>query len=376
MNITLVKLTPEYRPQLEDMMTEWLAAEQNFSPYAIRRNDYRDFEYYLEHLEIKEERDGRVPDSTFFCLDLDRNIFAGAVNIRHYLNEDLLFSGGHIGDGIRPSERRKGYATAMIRLALEECRKLGIRRVLMTCDKDNVASARTIIKNGGILENEIINEEGVPEQRYWIDLESISPLTHVYFVRHAQPVHAHQEDRTRPLTPEGKQDAALVTKTLSDKAIDVFYCSPYQRSLDTVRPAAGYYGLPIRQDERLRERQAGQGGNASLREENSPLRRRWQDFSWHEPGGESIGQVQQRNIAALKEILAEHPGQNIAIGTHGTALSAILNFYRPQFGCEDFLRIVDWMPYIVELTFDGQKLLTFRELAHIEKGFTPRGVSR
>lgn len=118
------------------------------------------------------------------------------------------------------------------------------------------------------------------------------------------------------------------------------------------------------------------GGNASLREENSPLRRRWQDFSWHEPGGESIGQVQQRNIAALKEILAEHPGQNIAIGTHGTALSSILNYYRPWFGCEDFLRIVDWMPYIVELTFDGQALLTFRELAHIEKGFTPRGVSR
>lgn len=175
MNITLVKLTSEYRPQLEDMMTEWLAAEQNFSPYAIRRNDYRDFEYYLEHLEIKEERDGRVPDSTFFCLDLDRNIFVGAVNIRHYLNEALLFSGGHIGDGIRPSERRKGYATAMIRLALEECRKLGIPRVLMTCDKDNVASARTIIKNGGILENEIINEEGVPEQRYWIDLEKNRP---------------------------------------------------------------------------------------------------------------------------------------------------------------------------------------------------------
>ena len=86
--------------------------------------------------------------------------------------------------------------------------------------------------------------------------------------------------------------------------------------------------------------------------------------------------MQQRNIAALKEILAEHPGQNIAIGTHGTALSSILNYYRPWFGCEDFLRIVDWMPYIVELTFDGQALLTFRELVHIEKGFTPRGVSR
>ena len=72
MNITLVKLTPQYRRQLNDMMEQWLSAEQDFSPYAIRRNDYRDFDYYLEHLETKQEQDGRVPDSTYFCLDLDR----------------------------------------------------------------------------------------------------------------------------------------------------------------------------------------------------------------------------------------------------------------------------------------------------------------
>lgn len=179
MNITLVKLTGQYRAQLNDMMEEWLSVEQDFSPYAIRKNDYRDFDHYLDHLENKEEQEGFVPDSTYFCLDLDRNIFVGAVNIRHYLNESLLFSGGHIGDGIRPSERRKGYATAMIRLALEKCRELGIRRVLMTCDKDNIGSAKSIVNNGGILENEFINAEGVTEQRYWIDLESIPPLTHV-----------------------------------------------------------------------------------------------------------------------------------------------------------------------------------------------------
>lgn len=370
MNITLVKLTPEYRQQLFDMMEEWLAVEQDFSPYAIRRLDYRDFENYMENLEIKEETGGRVPDSTYFCLDLDENVFVGAVNIRHHLNESLLFSGGHIGDGIRPSRRRRGYATAMIRLALEKCRELGIRWVLMTCDKENIGSAKSILRNGGILENEILNEEGEIEQRYWIDLEGIPSLTHVYFVRHAQPVHGHREDRTRPLTQEGKQDTALVTQTLADKHIDCFYCSPYLRSLDTIRPAAAQYGLPIREDERLRERQAGEQGNASLRAENSPLRRRWQDFSWHEPGGESIGSVQTRNIQALKEILAENQGKNIAFGTHGTALSSILNYYRPNFGCEDFLRILDWMPYIVELTFDGQTLLTFRDLAHIHKEFS------
>lgn len=171
MNIKLVKLTREYKPQLDDMMSEWLAVEQQFSPYAIRRLDYRDFDNYLENLERKEESDGLVPDSVFFCLDCDRNIFVGAVDVRHYLNENLSVTGGHIGDGVRPSERRKGYATAMIGLALDECRKLGIRRVLMTCDKDNIGSAKSIINNGGVLENEVINEEGVPEQRYWIELD-------------------------------------------------------------------------------------------------------------------------------------------------------------------------------------------------------------
>ena len=106
----------------------------------------------------------------FFCLDLDRKIFVGAVNIRHYLTPSLLFTGGHIGDGIRPSARRKGYATAMIGLALDECRKLGIPWVLMTCNRDNIGSAKSIMHNGGILENEVINEDGVWEQRYWINL--------------------------------------------------------------------------------------------------------------------------------------------------------------------------------------------------------------
>ena len=93
----------------------------------------------------------------------------GAVNIRHKLNEELLYTGGHIGDGIRPSERRKGYATAMIALALEECRKLGIDKVLMCCNKDNIGSAKSIINNGGVLENEV-EEDGHWEQRYWIEL--------------------------------------------------------------------------------------------------------------------------------------------------------------------------------------------------------------
>ena len=169
MKLRLVKLEPKYRQHLNDMMTEWYASGEKIIPYAIRRLDYRDFENYLENLEVKDASSGLVPDSTFFCLDEERDLFVGAVNIRHYLNEKLLLNGGHIGDGVRPSERRKGIATAMIGLALQACKRLGITSVLMVCDKENIGSARSIQKNGGILENEVV-VDGVTEQRYWIEV--------------------------------------------------------------------------------------------------------------------------------------------------------------------------------------------------------------
>ena len=170
--LKLVKLDKKYKKQLFEMMDEWTNTGEKIIPYAIRKQDYRNFDKYLESLEVKEKDNNElVPDSTFFCLDTDRDIFVGAVNIRHYLNENLLLHGGHIGEGIRPSERRKGYATKMIGLVLEECRKLGIKRVLMVCYKDNIGSRKSIIKNGGILENEILADNGKTDQRYWISLK-------------------------------------------------------------------------------------------------------------------------------------------------------------------------------------------------------------
>lgn len=174
MALKLIKLTEEYKDELIGMIEEWKAdQEQNHtdcSPWAIFRNDCHDFDYYLEHLENKSTTGGWVPDSVFFLLDDERNRLLGAVNIRHYLTDALLKDGGHIGDGIRPSERMKGYATKMIHLALEECRKLCIDRVLMICNKDNIGSARSIIRNGGVLENEITGSDGSVLQRYWIQL--------------------------------------------------------------------------------------------------------------------------------------------------------------------------------------------------------------
>ncbi|GER65561.1 hypothetical protein BpJC7_17310 [Weizmannia acidilactici] len=91
------------------------------------------------------------------------------LEIRHDLNDALLESGGHVGYGIRPSERRKGLASKMLEMPLEKAKELGLERVLLTCDKKNTGSAKTIVKNGGILENEMDHGDRVT-QRYWMTL--------------------------------------------------------------------------------------------------------------------------------------------------------------------------------------------------------------
>lgn len=189
-------------------------------------------------------------------------------------------------------------------------------------------------------------------------------MTKVFFVRHAQPIHNWEDDRTRPLTEEGKLDSKVVLDFLKDKNIDAFYCSPYKRSLETIQSTAVFYKMKITTDERLRERKKGNEGNNF-----GMFEKRWADKNFHEEGGESLNMVQTRNIEALKEILKSNQNRNIVIGTHGTALSTILNYFDPTFCCKDFLRILDWMPYVVELDFDGEALVAKTECCHVEKVF-------
>ena len=189
-------------------------------------------------------------------------------------------------------------------------------------------------------------------------------MVKIYFVRHAQPDFSHQTDLTRPLTTEGKKDAEAITEFFKGKSVDAFYCSPYKRSLDTIKGAADFHKKEIIMDYRLRERGKGPNGN-----NYGMFQKRWADHDYHEEGGESIGMVQKRNMEALKEILRANDGKTLVIGTHGTALSTILNYYNNDFGCEDFLRIIDWMPYIIELDFEGDKLVSQIEHMHIEKKF-------
>ncbi len=94
----------------------------------------------------------------------------GAVNIRHRLTKRLLDRGGHIGYGIRPSERQKGYATKLLSLSLQKTRELGLEKVLVTCDEHNIASEKTILNNGGVPDTNFIEEDGNVIKRFWIEL--------------------------------------------------------------------------------------------------------------------------------------------------------------------------------------------------------------
>lgn len=112
---------------------------------------------------------GMVLTTQFMTIREDDGKVIGLVNVRHSLNEFLLNCGGQIGNCVRPSERNKGYGTKQIMLALEFCKTIGLKKVLITCKKDNKTSEKTIVRNGGILENEV-EHEGIYYKRFWITL--------------------------------------------------------------------------------------------------------------------------------------------------------------------------------------------------------------
>lgn len=167
--IKLVKISKEYKKQLFEMMDEWTKANERIIPFSISRIDYHYFDIYINKIEELEINKTNVNSHVYFCLNTKTNKFIGAVTIRESLSDELLKRGGHISDGIRPSERRKGYGTQLVKLALEKCKDLNLNKVLMVCDKNNIASAKTITKNNGKLENEIQIDNNII-QRYWINL--------------------------------------------------------------------------------------------------------------------------------------------------------------------------------------------------------------
>lgn len=167
----LVRPSVAYRDSFFAAMKEFPAGEQTMA--LERQVATRDLEDWVRTSAAWEHGfdlpDGWVPVTSFWLVEGGE--YLGSVNVRHELSDWLLRLGGHIGYAIRPSRRRKGYGKLICRLALAEAKTLGLKRVLITCDDDNIGSAKVIEANGGVLENIVPQaERDIPKRRYWVDL--------------------------------------------------------------------------------------------------------------------------------------------------------------------------------------------------------------
>lgn len=175
-DLKLVLPSKEHEKQAFEYIQEFL----DYNSEIHGSGGLHKFKEYSEWLrKVEQESDslntpvGKVPASTYFLIRTSDNKIIGMVNIRHKLNEFLLKEGGHVGYSIRPTERRNGFGTLILKLSLQKCMELKIDKVLVTCDKINTASAKVIQNNGGVLENEFYSETySEIVQRYWIEMEA------------------------------------------------------------------------------------------------------------------------------------------------------------------------------------------------------------
>lgn len=118
-----------------------------------------------------KESGATVPSHTFLAIRKSDNRIVGVIDLRHHIDHPVLGTwGGHCGYSVRPSERRKGYATEMLRLNIVKAKELGIEKMLVTCAEENAASEKTILANGGIYE-ETIQVYGDKIKRFWISID-------------------------------------------------------------------------------------------------------------------------------------------------------------------------------------------------------------
>jgi 2,3-bisphosphoglycerate-dependent phosphoglycerate mutase len=187
-------------------------------------------------------------------------------------------------------------------------------------------------------------------------------ISKLYFIRHAETDYTVRDGRIRPLTEKGLRDAAMLPQKLADIPLDALYSSPYKRAVDTIAPLAAARNLPVTLVENFREQTSGDVKVDKYAAHDTFICRCWADHDYHAPGGESLRMVQERNIAALEEVLREQRGKSVAIGTHGTALCTIINHYDPTRGLAYFEEFRMVMPYVVRLDFLGEDFLGWTEI--------------
>lgn len=182
----------------------------------------------------------------------------------------------------------------------------------------------------------------------------------IVFVRHAQKKRDSQlSDKDLPLTEAGvKASLALVTQ-LENYHFDAAFSSPYKRAKDTIEPVVAAHGLALTECDDLRERIVK---GAGVVKPVDYVTRQWADFDYKLAGGESLTEVQQRLVAKINELATTYPDKTILIGTHGTALATILNYYDVSFGLQEYLQLKPLMPYVLEAWFEGTRLVEMKTI--------------
>ena len=184
-------------------------------------------------------------------------------------------------------------------------------------------------------------------------------MTHVYFIRHSLSDVSIKDDLLRPLTDNGLIKANELIKIFEKIEIDMIFSSPYIRTIQTIEPIAKNKNLDIKIVEDLRERKVSNGWIENF---NEYCKKQWENFNYKLENGESLNEVQLRNIQILNRILEENNGKRIIIGTHGTSLSTIINYYDKTYNYNEFMEIINIMPYIVKIEFEKNKYIKRMEI--------------